>query len=98
MSVLVTTTAFGLTLMGGWWPFGGDSAESTEGTIRGLEPREIELEQDVVVDDGTALAREQYRMFLELSVDNPALQVEGGVGQLGEVIHARVPVFWGRSM
>ena len=84
MSALLTATTFGLTMMGGLWPFGHDTGASAEPTIDGLERREVELQQELVVDGAAALAREEYRKFLELSMDNPDLQIEA-LRRLGDL-------------
>ena len=77
MNGVVVAAVYGITLMGGLWPFGGDDdAPDGSGTIGALEEREIELKRDPVVPGGAASAREQYRQFLEISRDNPALQME----------------------
>jgi len=77
MSTLAVAAVCGLTLMGGIWPFGGDGdASDARGTIGTLEEREIELKRDPVVPGGEASVRDQYRQFLEISVDNPTLQME----------------------
>lgn len=77
MNGLALATLYGVTLMGGLWPFGGgDDEADPRGTIGKLEEREIELNTEVVVPGGAATAREQYRQFLEISKGNPAMQLE----------------------
>jgi TolA-binding protein len=67
-----------VTLMGGLWPFGGGDRDQPkrEDTIAGLEARELELNMEPTTPDGAALAREQYRLFLELSAGHPELRAE----------------------
>ena len=64
-------------LLGVLWPFGGDDEPKSErGTIGRLEERDIEFKESPDVVDGAALAREQYRRFLELSEGNAELRSE----------------------
>ncbi len=77
MNVVVLTAVYGITLMSGLWPFGGDDEpKDTQETIGSLGAREIDLRKTPVVPGGAATAREQYREFLAISKDNPVLQME----------------------
>ncbi len=83
-SVSAAATVFGLTLMGGLWPFGGDDKPDARDTIGDMRQREYELKRAPIVEDGALFAREQYRIFLELSVNNPELQMEA-MRRLGDL-------------
>ncbi len=72
-----------VTLVGGLWPF-GDGDESRDDRIGNLQERDIELKAQPDVADNGALAREQYRLFLDMSADNPALQLEA-MRRLGDL-------------
>jgi TolA-binding protein len=76
MSLPVIMLALNVSLMGGLWPFGGeDQAPDESGTIKSLEPADIELKKDTALPAGDTLrAREQYRLFLEVSADHPELR------------------------
>ena len=50
MNVVVLTTVYGITLMSGLWPFGGDDEpKDTQETIGSLAGREIDLRKTPVV-------------------------------------------------
>ena len=83
-SVSAASMVMGLTLMGGFWPFGGGDAPDSRDSIGDLRQREYELKRSPIVEDGALFAREQYRIFLELSVDNPELQMEA-MRRLGDL-------------
>ena len=83
-SVIAVSMVWGVTLMGGLWPFGGDKQPDSRDTIGGLEQRDIEFQDAPTVEDGGSLAREQYRIFLELSAGNPELQTEA-MRRLGDL-------------
>jgi len=72
-----------ISLAGGLWPFGGDGSHADD-RIGGLEEREIEFKAQPDIADSGALAREQYRLFLDMSADNPALQLEA-MRRLGDL-------------
>ncbi|RMF98087.1 MAG: hypothetical protein D6727_03895 [Gammaproteobacteria bacterium] len=65
-----------LTLAGGLWPFGQRGADDAEATIGDLQPRPVELRRELSLADGERLAREQYRAFLNLAAEHPALRAE----------------------
>lgn len=61
----------------GWlWPFGGDDDIDTDDTIRSLEERSVEIAPPAPIADSSELARENYRLFLELVSDDPLLRAE----------------------
>ncbi len=74
LSTVVTLAAVGLA--SGLWPFGGDKEAESQGRIDDLKERDIELKVELDVADKGVLAREQYRLFLDMSFDDPALQLE----------------------
>jgi len=85
VNVGVLATVYGITLMGGLWPFGSDNRpEDTQATIGSLAAHEIDLQTTPVVPGGAAAARDQYREFLAISKDNPALQREA-MRRLGDL-------------
>lgn len=73
-------TAVGLA--GGWWPLGSDAGDGAR--IGDLKTPEIELKAQPEVVDSGALAREQYRLFLDMPVADPALQLEA-LRRLGDL-------------
>ncbi len=73
-----------LSLAGGLWPFGGGDEPNADARIGGLEEREIEFKAQPDIADSGALAREQYRLFLDMSADNPALRLEA-MRRLGDL-------------
>ena len=86
-------TSASVSLAGGLWPFGNDDDRHQPDRIDSLPQRQLELKAEPTVDDG-AMAREQYRRFLEMSTDTPALQNEAmrrlgdlnlAAGQEGEI-------------
>jgi len=79
-----SSLVFGLALMGGLWPFGGDGQPSREATIDSLESQTLELKPAPTIQDASQLARDQYRLFLEVSKDNPELQREA-MRRLGDL-------------
>jgi TolA-binding protein len=83
-SISAVSMMLGLTLTGGLWPFGGGDKTDSRDTIGDLRQHDYELKRAPVVDDGALFAREQYRIFLELSVDNPELQMEA-MRRLGDL-------------
>jgi TolA-binding protein len=83
-STSAASMVLGLTLMGGLWPFGGDEKPDASDTVGDLRQRDYELKRAPIVEDGALFAREQYRIFLELSVDNPELQMEA-MRRLGDL-------------
>jgi TolA-binding protein len=83
-SISAASMVLGLTLMGGLWPFGGGGKPDARDTIGDLRQHEYELKQAPIVEDGALFAREQYRIFLELSVNNPELQMEA-MRRLGDL-------------
>jgi TolA-binding protein len=83
-SISAATMVMSVTLMGGLWPFGGSDKPNPGDTISDLSQRQYELKRDPIVEDGALFAREQYRIFLELSVDNPELQMEA-MRRLGDL-------------
>ncbi len=84
MTAMMSVMVLGLTVMGGLWPFGGDERADRQDTIRSLEHRELELIPAPEASGSAALAREQYRLFLELSADYPTLQREA-MRRLGDL-------------
>lgn len=78
--VIATLAAVGLA--GGWWPFGGGADDGAR--IGDLKTPDIELKTQPEVVDSGALAREQYRLFLDMPVDDPALQLEA-LRRLGDL-------------
>ena len=76
--MILSASTLIIIVSGGLWPFGGDDETAGgEGTIGRLEEREIQLKTDPVLPGGdTALAREQYRLFLEISANHPELRRE----------------------
>jgi TolA-binding protein len=84
MTAMASVTLLGLAVMGGLWPFGGDEKADRQDTIRSLERREPELLATPQASDSAALAREQYRLFLEMSADYPTLQMEA-MRRLGDL-------------
>ena len=85
MNGMVIAAVYGVTLMGGLWPFGGgDDPAEERGSIGRLQEREIELKAEPVVPGGAASAREEYRRFLEISRDNPGLRLEA-MRRLGDL-------------
>jgi len=73
-----------ITLAGGLWPFGGADKQQAGERIGNLKAREIEFKAQPDIADSGALAREQYRLFLDMSVDNPALHLEA-MRRLGDL-------------
>lgn len=63
-----------LLLSGGLWPFGGGGDDDK--TIKSLERTEIQIDEEQQIDESSELARENYRMFLELVGDDPKLSAE----------------------
>jgi len=84
MITAASSLVFGLALMGGLWPFGGDGQPSREATIDSLESQTLELKPAPTIQDASQLARDQYRLFLEVSKDNPGLQREA-MRRLGDL-------------
>ena len=85
MNGVVVATFYGLTLMGGLWPFGGDDDPAkARDSIGQLETREVELKAEPSVTRGAASAREEYRRFLEISQDVPGLRMEA-MRRLGDL-------------
>ncbi len=83
LSAVATLMAVGLT--GGLWPFGGgDDEQKSSARIDDLEARRIEFKAQPDIADRGALAREQYRLFLDMSDDNPELQLEA-MRRLGDL-------------
>lgn len=81
-STIVLLTA--INLAGGLWPFGDDEEQRARDRIDDLKEREIEFKAQPDIADSGALAREQYRLFLDMSADNPALQLEA-MRRLGDL-------------
>jgi len=81
---LIFAASTSVSLAGGLWPFGGDDEQHARNRIDGLVEREIELKAEPEIADSGALAREQYRLFLDMSADNPALQSEA-MRRLGDL-------------
>ncbi len=73
-----------ITLAGGLWPFGGADEQHDGARIDDLEGREIEFKAQPDIAGSGALAREQYRLFLDMSVDDPALHLEA-MRRLGDL-------------
>ena len=84
--VVTSSLVWSVTFMGGFWPF-GDAEPDDQTTIGNLEPHEVELVRTPIVEDGAPRAREQYRIFLELSDDYPELQMEA-MRRLGDLNRA----------
>jgi hypothetical protein len=60
-------------LLAGWlWPFGGGDGGEGE-TIKSLEREAVEISEEQAIDNSSELARQNYRMFLELVGDDPTL-------------------------
>jgi len=77
-------TLAAISLAGGLWPFGGGDQQQADDRIGSLKEREIELKAQPDIADSGALAREQYRLFLDMSIDNPELQLEA-MRRLGDL-------------
>jgi len=73
-----------ITLAGGLWPFGAADQQQGRERIGDLDEREIEFKAQPDIADSGALAREQYRLFLDMSVANPALHLEA-LRRLGDL-------------
>ena len=85
MNGVVIATFYGVTLMGGLWPFGGeDDPAKARDSIGQLETREVELKVEPSVIGGAASARDEYRRFLEISQDVPGLRMEA-MRRLGDL-------------
>lgn len=84
MTVFASAMVIGLTVMGGLWPFGGDERSEGQDNISSLERRDLELIPAPTVSNSAALAREQYRLFLEMSADYPTMQMEA-MRRLGDL-------------
>ena len=64
-------------LAGGLWPFGDGESPAQPATIEQLSPRKLELKAEPVMPaQNSAAAREQYRLFLEISNEHPELRRE----------------------
>jgi len=82
--MLPVATLAALSLAGGLWPFGSGDEQKAHDRIGSLKERKIELKAQPDIPDSGALAREQYRLFLDMSIDNPALQLEA-MRRLGDL-------------
>ncbi len=58
------------------WPFDGVDDPDRDETIQSLENREIEVAPSEPIDNAAELARENYRIFLDLVSDDPGLSAE----------------------
>lgn len=58
------------------WPFDGIDEPDKNETIKSLENRTVDVQPSEPVDNASELARENYRIFLDLVSDNPSLSAE----------------------
>lgn len=65
-----------IVVMAAIWPFNRDRDAAETGTIKELESRIVEIETDAEIGGSEAKAMESYRLFLELSSDDPVLRAE----------------------
>ena len=56
------------------WPFSGGGDE--EPTIKSLERTEVQIDEEQQIENSSELARQNYRMFLDLVGDDPKLGAE----------------------
>ncbi len=62
-------------MISGWlWPFGG--GPDKDDTIKALDREDVEISEEQAIDNSSELARQNYRMFLELVGDDPNLGPE----------------------
>ncbi|MEN7343405.1 MAG: tetratricopeptide repeat protein [Pseudomonadota bacterium] len=62
-------------MIAGWlWPFSGGDKEDE--TIKSLDNTRVEIDEEQAIAESSELARENYRMFLELVGDDPKLGAE----------------------
>ncbi|MFK8051904.1 MAG: tol-pal system YbgF family protein [Woeseiaceae bacterium] len=65
------------------WPFGsGEVNEKT--TIKSLERTEVQIDEEQQIEESSELARQNYRMFLDLVGDDPKLSAEA-MRRLGDL-------------
>lgn len=71
-----TLIAIPLLITSWLWPFDGVDEPDKGETIASLEGREVDVAPSQPIDNAAELARENYRIFLDLVSDDPALSAE----------------------
>lgn len=69
-------TVLPLVLFAAWWPFGEPAVRDDDPTLGSLGDRSVAVDPDRPVQADEALARENYRAFLELAAGDPLLRGE----------------------